>query len=62
MKVKFVKEVVSAIGTFVVGQVHTIEDEHVLSNWIEMGLIEPLKEKVKAEKAPKEVADINEDK
>lgn len=70
MKVKFLKEVVSAFGTFFVDEVHHIEDEHVVSNWIENGLIKPFEEKVvtptanakeaPVEEATVEVADSNE--
>lgn len=40
MKVKFIREVVSSIGTFVVDEIHELEDKHVVSNWVENGLIE----------------------
>lgn len=43
MKVKFLKEVQSGIGYFQVGQIDEIDDEHILENWKENGLIEEVK-------------------
>lgn len=53
MKVKFKHEVVSAIGTFKVGQEVELTDVHVVSNWTEQGLIELVEEK----KVTKKVVD-----
>jgi hypothetical protein len=47
MQVKFLQDVHSAIGIFVAGDVHSIEDEHVRKNWIANGLIELVEDKPK---------------
>lgn len=52
MKVKFLKEIITGIGSFFVGEVRHIEDEHIVSNWIEVGLIEPFEEKVEVAVEP----------
>jgi hypothetical protein len=43
MKVKFLKEVQSGIGHFLEGQVHELDDKHIIDNWMENGLIEEIK-------------------
>jgi hypothetical protein len=58
MKVKFIKEIVSSIGTFAVGHIRQIEDEHVLSNWAEQGFIELVED---VEEIVEKVEDIIED-
>jgi hypothetical protein len=40
MKVKFLQDVHSVIGLFREGEVHSIEDDHVRTNWVENGLCE----------------------
>lgn len=47
MNVKFLKDCVTGIGTFFKDQIHRIEDSHILDNWIEVGLVEPVREEIK---------------
>ena len=58
VKVKFVKEIVSSIGTFAVGHIRHIEDAHVISNWADQGFIELVEE---VEDIVEKVEDIVED-
>ena len=51
MKVKFKNEVVSSIGTFKVNQEVDLNDEHIVKNWTEQGLIQPVEEKKVKSKA-----------
>jgi hypothetical protein len=45
-KLKFLKTFVSAIGSFVEGEVKELEiDTYTLNNWVENGLVEEVKEK-----------------
>jgi glutamate racemase len=55
VKVKFLRGVVSTIGTFVIDQIEEIEDKHVVSNWVENELIEIVEEMEEKPKAKKKV-------
>lgn len=45
MKIKFLKDVQSGIGTFQEGQICELEDKYIIENWMENGLIEEVKVK-----------------
>jgi hypothetical protein len=44
MQVKFLKQVLTAIGPFEADSVHVIEDDHTRDSWIASGFCELVKE------------------